>query len=143
MKSLMNVTITEVRLPSQVVEAISYEQLARTYYENHTRTAKFYLRRTAILMAISLGCAMVTLFGGPRIFIVATIAISLVLLLRKVEANLGSHLKAAIEYRLSIADFEELEDTNGLQRAIDLFKLRCQRYDDPCSISTDNTHQMN
>jgi len=84
MKSLTNNTTSNpIQLPLQVVEAINYEQMARSRYEHHTRLAKFYLRRTAILMGICLLSAIVVLFDGPKIFILVTIVISLVLLLTK------------------------------------------------------------
>lgn len=142
MESLTNTTQTEVVTPpSKVLDAIYFQEVARSKYRHHTRVAKFYMRRTAIIMGVNLVCTAIPLFGGPKLLLVISVVASLVLLLRKVEGDLAFHLQAAIEYQFSISDFENSENTNALQKAITLFEQRCQEYD-PCYTSTRSTRQM-
>lgn len=142
MKSLKNTDTSgdPLKHPLRAIEAIRYDELARERYEHHKGVAKFYLRRTAVLMGFNVACCALALFVNSRIFIIASGVSCLVLLLRKVEGSLATHMQATIEYKMSLDEFEAVEDTNGMLPAIRRFEERCQRFE-PCSILIVGTPQ--
>jgi hypothetical protein len=130
MESLENNTANEAfKLQLRAREIINYAELARERYEHHKKAAQFYLRRTAALLALNVVSGSVTLFGGPKAFLVASIVSTLVLLLRKVDGSLATHLQATIEYKMSLDELESVEETNGMAHAISQFEERCQRFE--------------
>lgn len=115
-------------LLSQVNKAVRWDQLAQSYYQYHVGLTRIYLWRSALLMVVALSCSVGLLLGGPKILVVPAAVILVTLLVLRVDQKVSFHFRAAAEYLLSVAEFNDLEGSEGLPGAIGNFKRRCGKY---------------
>jgi hypothetical protein len=113
-------------------QVVHWGQLAQFYYQHHVMCARFYLWLSALLMTINLACCAWLLLGGPSVLTIPAVATPLMLITLRVDRKVSLHFLATAEYRLSVSEFKNLNDTEGLPKAISKFKARCAKFD-PCS----------
>lgn len=116
------------RLLTKVHSLVQYDQLAAAYFRFHVDRAKYYLRRSALLMVISLACTAWITLGGPKTLVLPAAGIPLMLLLLRVDRKVSFHLQASAEYLFSKDDFENLVGSAWLPEVITTFERRCALY---------------